>query len=198
MVEFREKIETTRNLIDLEKQKLKDMRRNLRRRPNGPSKSQLALIIETHQRELEKDVQPSDIKIFLADDSEHMANYVLVSDNYDLALLSLFSGEYTYLSKPPAGKKLHQGEKVYTVGSPVGLRHTVTAGVFSGYRKKEIDDQIFLQTDAAINPGNSGEPLIDEYGFVYGVNTMIIRDTEGIGFAIPIGKVFEEFSSILE
>ena len=140
---------------------------------------------------------PSDIKIYLADDSEHIANYILLSDNSDLALMSLFSGEYPFLSKSPAGKKLRQGEKVYTVGSPVGLRHTVTAGVFSGYRKRGIDGQIFLQTDAAINPGNSGGPLIDESGYVYGVNTMIIRDTEGIGFAIPIEKVFEEFNSTL-
>ena len=152
---------------------------------------------EEKLEQLEGDMQPSDIKVILADDSKHSANYVLVSDEYDLALMSLFSGEYPFLSRPPAGKKLQQGEKVYTVGSPVGLRHTVTAGVFSGYRNRETDGQLFLQTDAAINPGNSGGPLIDEHGYVYGVNTMILRDTEGIGFAIPIEKVFEEFSSTL-
>jgi len=214
VAEFREKIETARSLIDLEKQKLRDMRVELKRIPNGPTRSQLALIIETRQNELNKiipqqekgeekleqlesDLQPSDIKIILADDSKHVANYVLVSDKYDLALMSLFSGEYPFLPRPPAGKKLQQGEKVYTVGSPVGLRHTVTAGVFSGYRRRDSDDQVFLQTDAAINPGNSGGPLIDENGFVYGVNTMILRDTEGIGFAIPVEKVFEEFGSTL-
>ena len=214
VVEFRKKIETARSLIDLEKQKLRDMRAELQKLARGPSRSQLALIIEARQNELnkilpqqeegeerleqlERDLQPSDIKIILADDSKHVANYVLVSDKYDLALMSLFSGEYPFLPRPPAGKKLQQGEKVYTVGSPVGLRHTVTAGVFSGYRRRDSDDQVFLQTDAAINPGNSGGPLIDEHGFVYGVNTMILRDTEGIGFAIPVEKVFEEFESTL-
>ncbi len=212
--ELREKIETARRLIDLEIQKLREMRKELRRYPKGPSRSQLTLIIETRQKELNRvlpqqekgeeklrllgrDMQPSDIKIIMSDGSEHLANYVLVSDKYDLALMSLFSGEYVFLSRSPDGKKLSQGEKVYTVGSPVGLRNTVTAGVFSGYRKREADDKVFLQTDAAINPGNSGGPLIDEQGFVYGVNTMILRDTEGIGFAIPIEKVFEEFSSTL-
>ncbi len=212
--ELREKIETSRRLIDLEKQKLREMRKELRRYPNGPSRSQLALIIETRQKQLNRvlpqqekgeeklrllgrDMQPSDIKIIMSDGSEHFANYLLVSDKYDLALMSLFSGENTFLSRPPEGKKLSQGEKVYTVGSPVGLRNTVTAGVFSGYRKRENDDKVFLQTDAAINPGNSGGPLIDERGYVYGVNTMILRDTEGIGFAIPIERVFEEFSSTL-
>lgn len=212
--EFREKVETARRLIDLEKEKLRDMRAELQNLARGPARSQLALIIEVRRKELNKilpeqekreeklrqlevEVQPSDIKVILADDSEHSANYVLVSDKYDLALMSLFSGEYPFLPRPPAGTKLYQGQKVYTVGSPVGLRHTVTAGVFSGYRKRDTDGHQFLQTDAAINPGNSGGPLIDEHGFVHGVNTMILRDTEGIGFAIPIGKVFEEFGSTL-
>ncbi len=214
ITEFREKLETTRSLIDLEREKLRDMRKELRRLVRGPSRSQLALIIEARQKalnkilpqqekgeekleQLDRDMQPSDIKVILADDSKHSANYVLISDEYDLALMSLFSGEHPFLSRSPVGKKLQQGEKVYTVGSPVGLRNTVTAGVFSGYRRRETDDKLFLQTDAAINPGNSGGPLIDESGFVYGVNTMILRDTEGIGFAIPIEKVFDEFSSAL-
>lgn len=92
---------------------------------------------------------------------------------------------------------MQQGDKVFTVGSPVGLRNTVTSGVFSGFRKRGDGGQVYLQTDAAINPGNSGGPLIDENGFVHGVNTMIIKDTEGIGFAIPIEKVYEEFGSTL-
>ncbi len=94
-------------------------------------------------------------------------------------------------------EKLQQGDKVFTIGSPVGLRHTVTSGIFSGYRKRENDGSMFLQTDAAINPDNSGGPLIDERGYVLGVNTMILQDTEGIGFAIPIEAVFEEFASAL-
>jgi len=119
------------------------------------------------------------------------------SPTYDLALLALFSYDGISLEKPPPDRPIRQGDKVYTVGSPVGLRHTVTSGIFSGYRQRDTDNQTFLQTDAAINPGNSGGPLIDEHGFVRGVNTMILRDTEGIGFAIPIDKVFEEFSSSL-
>ncbi len=214
IVEFKRKVETTRRLVDLEKQKIRDLQQRLRRTPNGPTRNQLVLIIESRinevnrilpelergeykLKELGKNVQASDIKIILADGTEHFANYLLVSENYDLALMSLFSGDYTYLPKPPLGKRLQQGEKVFTVGSPVGLRQTVTSGVFSGYRKRDTDDHLFLQTDAAINPGNSGGPLIDENGFVYGVNTMILRDTEGIGFAIPIEKVFEEFGSAL-
>ena len=214
LAEFKRKIETSRRMIELERQRINEMKSTLQRMPHGAARSQLAIIIASREEELNKvlprfqegekrldqldrKVRPSDIKIVLADGSEHEANYLLVSENSDLALLSLFSGEWSFIRRPPTSIGLHQGDKVYTIGSPVGLRSTVTAGVFSGYRKQETNGQVYLQTDAAINPGNSGGPLIDEYGFARGVNTMILRDTEGIGFAIPIEKVFEEFSSTL-
>ncbi len=214
LVELKKRIETNRRMIELERQKIDEMRRTWRQMPKGPSRSQLAIIIadredalnrvlpqfEEGERQLEqidRKIQPSDIKIFLADGSEYVANYLLVSETSDLALLSLFAGNWTYIERPPGMIGMQQGDKVYTIGSPVGLRHTVTAGIFSGYRQHETNGQVYLQTDAAINPGNSGGPLIDERGFARGVNTMILRNTQGIGFAIPIEKVFEEFRSTL-
>ena len=214
LADFKRRIETTRKMILLEQQRISEWKRTLRQMPKGPARSQLAIVIASHEEELDRvfpqfeererrleqldrKVRPSDIKIVLADGSEHEANYLLVSETSDLALLSLFAGDSTYIERPPLSIGMHQGDKVYTIGSPVGLRSTVTSGVFSGYRKQGVDGQVYLQTDAAINPGNSGGPLIDERGFVRGVNTMILRDTEGIGFAIPIEKVFEEFSSTL-
>lgn len=214
LADFKDKVETARRMIDLEKQKIKKWRRELRRMTDSSSRKQLAIIIEKSEEELRKvlprqekgerrleklegNLQPSDIKIYLADGSEHEANYLLKSDTHDLALMSLYVGESSYLERAPKVLRINQGDKVYTIGSPVGLRHTVTAGIFSGYRQQKSDGQMYLQTDAAINPGNSGGPLIDEYGYVRGVNTMILRDTEGIGFAIPIDAVFEEFSSTL-
>lgn len=214
LAEFKNKIETTRRLIDLELQKIDEMRRELRQMPKGPTRSQLAILIDARTEELNKiipqqeegerrlsmlegRIDPSDIKIILADGTEYVANYLLISDSYDLALMSLFSGDWTYIERPPRSVPMRQGDKVFTIGSPVGLRHTVTSGVFSGFRRQPGSDQVYLQTDAAINPGNSGGPLIDEMGYVRGVNTMVLRGTEGIGFAIPIDVVFEEFSSTL-
>ena len=55
-------------------------------------------------------------------------------------------------------------------------------------------NEIMLQTDAPINPGNSGGPLLDEKGRVHGVNTLILRNTQSIGFAIPIKAVFDDFN----
>ena len=134
-----------------------------------------------------------DVKVVLIDGSTYAVDSVMMSERYDLALLSISAYEAPYIatSKVP----MEQGQKVYTVGNPHGLRHTVTSGVISGYR--EYDGNPLIQTDAPINPGNSGGPLIDEDGRVIGVNTMIIRDTEGIGFAIPMKSVFEEFGNYI-
>jgi serine protease Do len=214
LADFKRSIETTRRMVELEQQKINEMQRTFRQMRKGPSRSQLGIIIanrkeelkrvlprleegERRLAELDRKVRPSDIKIVLNDGSEHFANYLLVSETSDLALMSLYAGDSTYIERPPKHTLLQQGDKVYTIGSPVGLRNTVTAGIFSGYRQQGSDGQVYLQTDAAINPGNSGGPLIDELGFARGVNTMILRNTEGIGFAIPIAKVFEDFGSAL-
>lgn len=211
---IQDQVQTSRRLLDLERQKLKELRRRMRQLPEGPSKSQLEIIIAQRQKKLaeileqqkqgeqrlsalEKELLAPQIKIILSDGVEHYAGYVHTSDRYDLALLALFAYDGTPLKADPQGQRMHQGDKVFTVGSPLGLRHTVTSGVFSGFRRRGENGPIYLQTDAAINPGNSGGPLIDAKGYVHGVNTMILRDTEGIGFAIPIDKVFDEFGSIL-
>lgn len=210
LAEFSNKVKTGRELIRLEQEKIKDMYRQKDKLPEGPSKRQLDLLITKFEEDLAKnlpqfekaeerlkkmtrELQPGDIRVIMADGSETTANYLTISSNQDLALISLYSSVKSFLKSPARNMAMQPGEKVYTIGSPVGLRHTVTSGIFSGYRKREPDGAIFLQTDAAINPGNSGGPLIDEKGNVHGVNTMIIKDTEGIGFAIPIETVYEEF-----
>ena len=73
------------------------------------------------------------------------------------------------------------------VGNPLGLGHTITAGIISG-KERNISDQLFeefLQTDASINPGNSGGPLITLDGKVVGMNTAIVSGANTVGFAIP-------------
>lgn len=214
LVEFRHKVEKTRELVELEKQKIRDMRARLRETKHVPTRGQLEIIIGESERnlntimpqledaerrlaKLEEKLRPDDVKIILADGTSQVANFLLISDRHDLALMSIYVNDVKHLSRPPENSRIQQGDKVFTIGSPVGLRNTVTSGVFSGYRKDPKDGSLFLQTDAPINPGNSGGPLIDENGYVRGVNTMILQDTEGIGFAIPIDTVFEEFGSAI-
>lgn len=90
--------------------------------------------------------------------------------------------------------RLQAGEWAIAIGNPLGLDNTVTTGIISatgrssneiGVTNKRVN---FIQTDAAINPGNSGGPLIDAEGKVIGMNTAIIRNAQGLGFAIPINR----------
>jgi S1-C subfamily serine protease len=89
---------------------------------------------------------------------------------------------------------LQVGQWAIAIGNPLGLDNTVTTGIVSatgrsssqvGVGNRQID---FIQTDAAINPGNSGGPLLNANGEVIGMNTAIIQNAQGIGFAIPISK----------
>jgi serine protease Do len=132
----------------------------------------------------------SELNVILIDGSQYTASIAQLSERYDLALLVLPESNCQFI-EPGKTNRLRQGDPVYTVGHPVGLRHSVTSGIISGFR--EHAGVRYIQTDAPINPGNSGGPLIDLNGEVVGVNTMILADTEGIGFAIPIEVVLDEF-----
>ena len=109
--------------------------------------------------------------------------------------MCLYHVENKHLKPDNEGNPPQQGDEVYTIGSPKGLRDTVTSGIFSGYRWGDSDME-YIQTDAPINPGNSGGPLIDRFGHVLGVNTSKYMDTEGLEFAIPIEAVYEEFAQL--
>ncbi|MDW8032802.1 MAG: Do family serine endopeptidase [Aquificaceae bacterium] len=84
--------------------------------------------------------------------------------------------------------KLKVGQLVIAIGNPYGLERTVTVGVISALKRAIGITQYesFIQTDAAINPGNSGGPLVNIRGEVIGVNTAILAEGQGLGFAIPI------------
>jgi len=89
---------------------------------------------------------------------------------------------------------LRQGQLVFAFGSPEGLRNSVTMGVVSAVaRQPDVDNPlVYVQTDAPINHGNSGGPLVDVDGHIVGINTFILSDTggsQGLGFAIPSALV---------
>ena len=104
----------------------------------------------------------------------------------DLALLKIKAENLPYLNFGDSDA-LEVGEWVVAIGSPLGLHHTVTSGIVSAKGRNiqsgSYDD--FLQTDASINRGNSGGPLLNMAGEVIGINTAIAQRAQGIGFAIP-------------
>ena len=150
--------------------------------------------VEQNQK-MSRGASPSDTKVFLIDGSELSVQTIKMSDNTDLALLSVDCYNAPFIQGVTGNRHLGQGQKVFSIGSPMGLRYTVTSGIISGYR--EHNGRKFIQTDAPINPGNSGGPLIDEQGGLIGINTMVLRDAQGIGFAVPFQEVKAEFGQYM-
>ncbi len=134
----------------------------------------------------------TEIRVTLSDGREFAGEQLGADPETDLAVVRLKTEEE--LPAAPLGESddLLIGETVIAIGNPFGLGHTVTMGVLSAInrsiRSGEGEYHGFLQTDASINPGNSGGPLVNIEGAVIGINTAIIRDAEGIGFAIPIDR----------
>lgn len=85
------------------------------------------------------------------------------------------------------------GQPIVVVGAPLGLESSVTTGVVSAFRKLEGEPDPFVQFDAPINPGNSGGPVINAQGEVVGIASAKLKNAEGIGLAIPIGRACQLF-----
>jgi serine protease Do len=108
----------------------------------------------------------------------------------DLALLHIEDKDAPKFASVPLGEsdKLSVGDRVFAIGSPLGLERTVTEGILST-KTRELEGELYLQTTAQINPGNSGGPLFNLRGEVVGVTNMKITMGEGLGFAIPVESV---------
>jgi len=118
----------------------------------------------------------------------------------DLALLKIAGGDLPALALAKYGD-LRQGQVVFALGSPEGLRNSVSMGVVSSVARQPSPDSpfVYIQTDAPINPGNSGGPLINVDGEVVGVNTFILSQSggnEGLGFAIPSSLIRVAYNQI--
>lgn len=118
----------------------------------------------------------------------------------DLAVLKIDTGDLT-AARWGDSEAVEVGDPVLAVGNPFGLERTVTAGIISAKNRKQVvrdlDYQNFLQTDAAVNPGNSGGPLVNMRGEVVGINTAIHGEAyQGISFAIPSNMVRDIFEKL--
>ncbi len=133
------------------------------------------------------------IYVQLAGGEEFVAKVVGVDDETDLAVLKIDAGRDLPTLKFADSETVRIGDWVLAFGSPFGLANTVTAGIISQVKRETPTMPVrpfqkFIQTDAAINRGNSGGPLVDMNGEVIGVNSQIATgtgDSNGIGFALP-------------
>jgi serine protease Do len=130
----------------------------------------------------------SEIVVTLSDKQEHKARVVGRDPKTDLAVLKIDGAGPFKAATLGDSEAARVGEWVLAIGNPFGLSNTVTAGIVSAKGRiigaGPYDD--FIQTDAPINPGNSGGPLFNMKGEVIGINTAIIPNGQGIGFAIPV------------
>lgn len=131
------------------------------------------------------------ITVGFENDEKYDAELVGSDEKIDIALLKIDAKQKLPAVELGSSERLKVGQWVVAIGNPFGLDYSVTAGIISAKGRNigagPYDD--FIQTDASINPGNSGGPLFDLAGRVIGVNTAIIRDGQGIGFAVPIDMV---------
>ncbi|WP_109478078.1 DegQ family serine endoprotease [Paraburkholderia sp. C35] len=130
------------------------------------------------------------IYVTLTDKREFKAKLIGVDDRTDVAVVKINAANLPTVQIGDSNK-VRVGEWVVAIGSPFGLENTVTAGIVSAKGRDTGDYLPFIQTDVAVNPGNSGGPLINMQGEVIGINSQIYSRTGGfmgISFAIPIDE----------
>lgn len=146
------------------------------------------------------------IKVILNDKREFEARLVGTDPSTDIALLKIESEDLPFLTYGNSDD-LKIGEWVLAVGNPFNLTSTVTAGIVSararnlGINAEELSIESFIQTDAAVNPGNSGGALVSQQGNLVGINTAIASRTgsyTGYSFAVPVSIVKKVVEDLIE
>jgi S1-C subfamily serine protease len=142
--------------------------------------------------------QPGNVEVTLFDKHQYKATVVTVDKGHDLALLKINAPNLVPATLAETSTGLMVGQRVYAIGNPFGLEGTMTRGIISAIRSVRGPEnnpiEGAIQTDASVNPGNSGGPLLNSRGEVIGITTMIatnpntpgVEQSAGIGFAIPI------------
>jgi S1-C subfamily serine protease len=142
----------------------------------------------------------SSIQVALSDGRRVPATVVGYDRPTDLAVLKIEADKLTPATFGDS-EEIEPGALVWAVGSPFGLERSITSGILSAKHRAGLSGsnyrQDFLQTDAAVNPGNSGGPLVDSRGRVVGINTAIVGDSyQGISFAIPANLARQMYERI--
>ena len=140
----------------------------------------------------------SNVYVTLENGAKYNSNVIWSDTSLDLAIIKIPGESFNYLNLGDSDR-IFLGENVYAIGNPIGaeFQRTVTKGIISGKNRtikivendKEMYMEDLIQTDATINNGNSGGPLINDNGELLGINTVKISGVDGIGFSIPINII---------
>ncbi|MGD9682750.1 MAG: S1C family serine protease [Candidatus Obscuribacterales bacterium] len=141
----------------------------------------------------------SDIKVTLSDKRSFPGKLIGRDALTDLAVIKIDADKLP-VARLGTSSNLRPGDWAIAIGSPMGLDHTVTLGIISalGRSISDLFDVELIQTDAAINTGNSGGPLLNVHGEVIGLNTAVQADAQNIGFAIPVDSIKEVADELIE
>jgi len=146
----------------------------------------------------------SAIDVVLADGTRLDATLVGRDPSIDVAVVKIDPAKVPAVAALGDSDKVRPGQRVIAIGSPEALENTVTEGIISGVNRTIQPDPVtsyigLIQTDAAVNHGNSGGPLLNAQGEVIGINTLGIRDeqAEGLNFAIPINRAKQVAQAIV-
>jgi S1-C subfamily serine protease len=135
------------------------------------------------------------LNVSLLDGNEFSGELIGTDKDTDIAIIKIFGSGYTPVRLGVSGD-LRIGQLVIAIGNPLGYQHSVSVGVLSGVGRtmRTPGDQLIddiLQSDAAMNPGNSGGPMINTDGEAIGINTAIIPSAQGLSFSIGIDSAKE-------
>lgn len=142
------------------------------------------------------------IMVGLLNENEIEASLVGEDPDSDIAILKIYTHGYS-VSKLGDASQLQIGQFIIAIGNPLGYQHTVTAGVVSALGRTlrtqsgRLVDNV-IQSDAALNPGNSGGPMINTSGEVVGVNTAVISGAQGLSFSVDINTAKEIARQIMK
>lgn len=153
-------------------------------------------------------VQDADrVAVTLIDGNTYEADLIGFEPRKDLAVLKIelqSTNVLTFNEKVSNSNELQVGQKAIAIGNPYGLDHTLTVGSVSAIGRsmssimEDVTIRDMIQTDAAINLGNSGGPLLDSSGRLIGMNTLILKNSNGIGFAVPSNTIKRVVSQIIK